>query len=69
MLSVIANGFYLDSPLIFFPVHAMVIFLVTFTFITVRTLRSSRNSIQRMAGLPLCDDSTIANHEKAQGHE
>jgi hypothetical protein len=69
MLSMMAKGFFTDSPLIFFPVLALVIFLVTFTFITVRTLRSSSESLQHIASLPLGDDNFDTTHEKANDHE
>ena len=69
MLSMMAKGFFTESPLIFFPVLALVIFLVTFTFITIRTLRSSNESLQHVAGLPLVDDPVAMTREKDHDHE
>ncbi len=69
MLSMMAKGFFTDSPLIFFPVLALVIFLVAFTFITIRTLRSSKESLQHVAGLPLSDDTHGTTNEKAHDNE
>ncbi|MCP4447440.1 MAG: hypothetical protein GY811_19175 [Myxococcales bacterium] len=64
-----AKGFFTESPLIFYPVLALVLFLVTFTFITIRTLRSSNESLQHVAGLPLIDEPIVHVHEKDHGHE
>ncbi len=67
MLSMMAKGFFTDSPLIFFPVLALVLFLITFTVITVRTLRSSAESLQHVAGLPLdldIPDTSVESHER-----
>jgi len=69
MLSMMAKGFFTESPLIFFPVLALVIFLVTFTFITVRTLRSTNESLQHVASLPLGDDNFGTTNEKANDNE
>ena len=69
MLSMMAKGFFTDSPLIFFPVLALVIFMITFTVITVRTLRSSNESLQHVAGLPLIDDPIDTPREKGHDNE
>ena len=69
MLSMMAKGFFTDSPLIFFPVLALVIFIATFTVITVRTLRSSNESLQHVAGLPLFDNPIDTIREKDHDHE
>lgn len=71
MLSMMAKGFFTDSPLIFFPVVALLVFLVTFTLITIRTLRSSNESLQHVACLPLSDgpDGMTATLKKAHDHE
>lgn len=67
MLSMMAKGFFTDSPLIFFPVLAMMIFFITFTVITIRTLRSSNDSLQYAAALPL--DLDDPRSEKATSDE
>lgn len=69
MLSMMAKGFFMDSPLIFFPVLALVIFMTVFTAITIRTLRSSRESLQHVAGLPLDDGPVVMTNEKDHDHE
>ncbi len=58
MLSVIAKGFFLNNPLIFFPVLALILFIVAFTAITVKALRSSDESLAHVASLPLFDDES-----------
>ena len=71
MLSVMAKGFFLDSPLIFFPVLALFLFIVVFTAVTVRTLRGSDEQLQHAAGLPLLDDDggISLTAQKANDHE
>ncbi len=58
MLSVMAKGFYMDSPFIFFPVVGLILFVLAFTAITIRALRSSNESLAHVASLPLFNDKS-----------
>jgi hypothetical protein len=56
MLSIMAKGFFTSSPLLFYPVLALMIFVAVFTFITIRVLRSDKGALSRAAALPLADE-------------
>lgn len=56
MLSIIAKGFFASSPLLFYPILALVLFLALFTVLTVRVLRSDKSTLNDAAALPLADD-------------
>lgn len=56
MLSMMAKGFFANSPVLFFPVVALLIFIGVFTLITIRVLRTDKIALQEVAGLPLTDD-------------
>jgi hypothetical protein len=55
MLSLMAKGFFAESPIIFFPVIALIIFFGVFTFITVRTLRRDKSELSQLAQLPFAE--------------
>ncbi|MBL4633080.1 MAG: hypothetical protein JKY56_04365 [Kofleriaceae bacterium] len=56
MLSAIAQGYFNSSSVLFYPIVALLLFLVSFTFITIRVLTSDKESIDATAALPLVDD-------------
>lgn len=58
-----AKNFYGDSPLLFFPILALILFIGVFLFVSLRTLGSDKKSLQSAAGLPLTDDTNVSNTE------
>lgn len=56
MISPMARIFFHESPLLIFPVIALLIFVGVFILITVRALRADNASIKYAAALPLLDD-------------
>ena len=59
MLSMMAQGFFTDNPLLFYPLSALVIFFAVFTFITISVLRTDKESLRAVASLPLVDDAQV----------
>jgi hypothetical protein len=53
MLSWISSDFFERSPLLAFPVLALVLFMVVFTANAVRALRTKKPELERLANLPL----------------
>jgi len=58
MLSVMAREFFASSPLMVFPVAALLLFLVAFSFLTFRALTRPRSEIEALANLPMDDNET-----------
>ena len=56
MLSMMAKNFFSESPLLMFPIAALLIFIAVFTVVTIKVLRTDKESLQTVAGLPLADD-------------
>lgn len=56
MLSLMAKGFYADSPLIFFPIVGLVIFMTVFTGLALSALRKKKSDLEALAALPLRND-------------
>ena len=63
MLSALAKSFYADSPLLAYPIIALLLFLVTFTAITWRVLRTPRSELDALAQLPFQDDPATTERE------
>ena len=57
MLSTMAKGFFAQSPALFYPVLALILFVVVFVAITVRTLRRDKRDIDEHARIPLADSA------------
>lgn len=57
MLGAMAREFFAASPLLLFPVAALVLFLMAFTMATWRALRQPRAELEPIARLPLCEDA------------
>lgn len=51
-----ASGFFADSPVLDFPIIALLLFLGVFIAITVRALRTPSVAFDRSAALPLEDE-------------
>lgn len=51
-----ATGFFADSPVLDFPVIALLLFLGVFVAITLRALRTPSVAYDRSAALPLEDE-------------
>jgi hypothetical protein len=56
MLGAMARDFFAASPLLVFPVAALLLFLVAFALATWRALRRPRAELDPIARLPLDDD-------------
>lgn len=59
MLSLMAKNFFADSPVLFFPVCALVLFVVAFSALTLRALRKPAEDLDAMAQLPLESEETL----------
>ncbi len=57
MLSLMAKEFFATSPLMIFPVAALLIFLATFTVLAVRAITRPKEQIDEMARMPLEDEA------------
>ena len=53
MMSFMSRDFFHQSPVLWLPVVALLVFLALFTVVTVRALRRSKVEIDRVARLPL----------------
>jgi len=53
MLSFVAMGYFQKSPLLIFPLIALLLFLTVFIVVTVRALRASPSSYDAISRLPL----------------
>lgn len=67
MLSVIAKGFFSSSPVLIFPILALLLFLFIFTVITIRVLATDRETIHKLTVLPLVDEIPQTAHTKTRG--
>jgi HAMP domain-containing protein len=57
MLGAMARDFFAASPLLLFPVAALVLFLAAFILALWRVLRQPRAELDPIARLPLADDA------------
>jgi cbb3-type cytochrome oxidase subunit 3 len=55
-MSAIARQFFADSPVIVFPIFALLLFVAVFIVVTVRALRTQPSEIDALARIPLADD-------------
>lgn len=62
-MSGIAHQFFVDSPVIFFPILALLIFVFVFFFVTARILRARSEDIDALARIPFGDDEEAPRHE------
>jgi hypothetical protein len=62
MLSFVAMGYFEKSPLLIFPLIALLLFLGVFVAVTVRALRSSPSKYDAISRLPLEADSHEVRH-------
>ncbi|MEM6961097.1 MAG: hypothetical protein AAF355_10635 [Myxococcota bacterium] len=53
MLSWLASDYFAQSPLLAFPVIAMILFMAVFSAMAFRAMRTTREELDRMAQLPL----------------
>lgn len=63
MLSQIAKNFFADSPVIAYPLVAMVLFMTVFLVITWRTMRRDRSELDALAQLPFADGEASVTKE------
>lgn len=57
------------SSLLVMPLIALVIFVLTFAAITIRTLRMDRSLVGRLEGLPLRDGDSLTGDEETSHAE
>jgi hypothetical protein len=62
-MSTIARQFFADSPVILFPILALLLFLVVFVVITVRAFRARPEEIDALARIPFGDEEEAPRHE------
>ena len=62
-MSTIARQFFADSPLIFFPIIALLLFVSVFLLVTTRALRARREDIDALARIPFGDAEESPRHE------
>lgn len=68
MLSALARTFYADSPVLAYPIIALLLFVLAFVAITWRTARTSRAELDELAQIPFNDEpSTSAREETENG--
>jgi len=56
MLGLMAKDFFTQSPVLLFPIAALIVFTVAFTALTIRTLRQDKSELDEIARAPLADD-------------
>lgn len=61
MLGWMAKEFFASSPVLFYPIVALIIFTVTFSLLTIRAFLRPKSSIVELAALPLADDTGEAS--------
>jgi hypothetical protein len=59
MLSLISIDFFARSPLLAFPVLAMLLFIVVFVANAVRALRAPPRELDQLASLPFADEQEV----------
>lgn len=62
MISVVAQDFFQRSPVLVFPLIALVIFMGIFTAVSLRTLIKGKRHFERYARMPL-EDGESTSHE------
>jgi hypothetical protein len=59
MLSAMAKHFFASSPVLAYPLMAMVLFMTVFLVISWKTMRRDRVELDVLAQLPFSDDDAI----------
>jgi hypothetical protein len=59
MLSFISSEFFARSPVLAFPVVAMLLFMAVFVANAVRALRAAKPELDRLAELPFSDEQEV----------
>lgn len=62
-MSTIARQFFADSPVIFFPVIALLLFLFLFIVVVVWSVRARRTEMDALARLPFGDAEETSRHD------
>lgn len=55
-MNAIARQFFADSPVIVYPIVALLLFIAVFLVVTVRTLRTQKTELDALARIPLGDE-------------
>jgi hypothetical protein len=56
MLSLFASDLLEKSPVLAFPIVALVIFVAVFTLVAIRAMRMKKSDVRRLASMPLAPD-------------
>ena len=56
MLGWFASDFFAESPVLFFPVLALMIFMTVFITVSLRALFKPKSELDRLAQMPLSED-------------
>jgi len=62
MMRYAAMAFFAKSPMLIFPLLALLLFLAVFVWITVRTYRADKTAYDAIARLPLEDGRPEVEH-------
>ena len=62
MLSYMAKTFFSESPVLAYPIFALLLFLLAFLFIAIRVWRSNPAELERLARLPLDDAPRVTDN-------
>ncbi|MBX3247247.1 MAG: cbb3-type cytochrome c oxidase subunit 3 [Myxococcales bacterium] len=66
MIGWLVKEFFGQSPMLALPKIALIIFLVVFVAITIRTLLMKRSDVERQARLPLEDDDGVIRRDSTR---
>lgn len=61
-MSEMVRGLFSDNPAVLGPIGALLLFVAVFVIATVRAVRAERGALERVARLPLEDESTTEAH-------
>lgn len=67
MMRLLTEDFFARSPVLAYPVLAMVLFLAVFLVVSVRALLSRRESLDELARMPLVDGDTQGGTGSVEG--
>lgn len=67
MMRLLTEDFFAQSPVLAYPVLAMVLFLAVFMLVSARALTARRESLDELAKLPLGDTDGSAQSDRTTG--
>jgi hypothetical protein len=69
MLSLFASDVLEKSPVLLFPVVALLLFVSVFTFVSFRAIRMRKPDVSRLASLPLENDQGEVHPRRTSSRE